>query len=66
VHVKEWSSTKKDAVVGEGEVKWAEVFQACETIGGTEWYILEEETNAFQGLDGIDKSLKALQAMGKA
>ena len=66
VHVKEWSSTKKDAVVGEGEVKWPEVFQACETIGGTEWYILEEETNAFQGLDGIDKSLKALQAMGKA
>ena len=66
VHIKEWSSTKKDAVVGEGEVKWPEVFQACETVGGTEWYIVEEETNAFQGLDGIDKSLKALQAMGKA
>jgi sugar phosphate isomerase/epimerase len=70
VHVKEWSEAKSKAkegyVVGEGDVKWDEVFQACETVGGTEWYIIEEETNAFQGLEGIDKSFQAMQKMGKA
>ncbi len=65
VHVKEWSPTKKDALVGDGEVKWAEVFQACETVGGTRWYIVEEESGAYPGLTGIEKSLKRLRKMGK-
>ncbi len=63
VHLKEWSSTRKDAVVGEGDVKWPPVFQACETVGGTRWYIIEEETGAFNGLDGIDKSIQSLKKL---
>jgi sugar phosphate isomerase/epimerase len=63
VHLKEWSSTRKDAVVGEGDVKWPPVFQACETVGGTRWYILEEETGAFSGLDGIEKSIQSLKKL---
>jgi sugar phosphate isomerase/epimerase len=65
VHVKEYSPTKKDAIVGDGEVKWKEVLKACETVGGTEWYIIEEESNAYAGLDGIDKSLKRLHGLGR-
>ena len=65
VHVKEYSSTKKDAIVGEGEVKWKEVLPLCEKIGGTEWYIIEEESGAYPGLEGIDKSLKNLHALGR-
>ena len=65
VHVKEYSSTKKDAIVGEGEVKWKEVLPLCEKIGGTEWYIIEEESGAYSGLEGIDKSLKNLHALGR-
>lgn len=63
VHVKEWSATKKDAVVGEGDVKWPDVFQACETVGNTQWYIIEEETGAFQGVEGIEKSIKGLKKL---
>jgi sugar phosphate isomerase/epimerase len=67
VHVKEWNPTlwaeKKGYVVGEGEVKWPEVFRACETVGGTEWYIIEEETRAFPGLEGIDKSMQSLKKL---
>jgi sugar phosphate isomerase/epimerase len=63
VHLKEWSSTKKDAVVGEGDVKWPPVFEACEAVGGTRWYILEEETGAFSGLDGIEKSIQSLKKL---
>jgi sugar phosphate isomerase/epimerase len=65
VHVKEYSPTKKDAVVGEGEVKWKEVLKACEKFGGTEWYIVEEETSAYPGLEGIAKSLKQLHGLGR-
>lgn len=63
VHLKEWSSTRKDAVVGEGDVKWPPVFEACEAVGGTRWYILEEETGAFSGLDGIEKSIRSLKKL---
>ncbi len=63
VHLKEWSSTRKDAVVGEGDVKWPPVFEACEAVGGTRWYILEEETGAFSGLDGIEKSIQSLKKL---
>jgi len=65
VHVKEWSATKKDALVGDGDVKWPAVFKACETLGATEWYIVEEESGAYPGLTGIEQSLKRLRKMGK-
>jgi len=44
-------------------VKWPSVLQACETVGSTRWYILEEETGAFNGLDGIEKSFQSLKKL---
>lgn len=62
VHVKDYSPNNPAGdVVGAGEVKWPEVLTACEKVGGTEWYIIEEESNAFPGLDGIAKSLEGLR-----
>ena len=63
VHVKDYSPTKRDALIGDGDVKWKEVLATCQTVGGTEWYIIEEESNAYPGLDGIGQSLKRLRAM---
>ncbi|MGI8959082.1 MAG: sugar phosphate isomerase/epimerase family protein [Bryobacteraceae bacterium] len=65
VHVKESSATKHDALIGDGDVKWRDVLTACETVGGTEWYIIEEETGAYPGLEGIAQSLKRLHALGR-
>jgi sugar phosphate isomerase/epimerase len=65
VHVKEHSATKHDALIGDGEVKWQDVLTACETIGGTEWYIIEEETGAYPGVEGIEQSLKRLHSLGR-
>ena len=36
-------------IIGEDSVKWAEIFQACEDVGGTEWYTIEQE----KYLDGV-------------
>jgi sugar phosphate isomerase/epimerase len=63
VHVTEWSATKKDALIGDGEVKWKEVLAACEKVAGTEWYIIEEETSGLPGLEGIDQALKRFRKL---
>src|SRR5437763_15914001 len=41
VHVKPSAKMKPGLLVGEDELKWPEIFKACETVGGTEWYIVE-------------------------
>jgi len=63
VHLKEFSSTNKQALIGEGEVKWKEFFSLCETIGGTEWYIVEQESYAFPPLECVRRCIKNLREM---
>lgn len=65
VHLKEFSSTNDVAVIGEGDVNWKEVFTACETVGGTQWYIVEQERYGMPPLVCVEKCLQALRAMGK-
>jgi len=65
IHLKEYSSTKKDVLVGEGDVDWAEVFEICEESEATKWYIVEQETYAFPPLTCVEKCLENLQKMGK-
>jgi sugar phosphate isomerase/epimerase len=58
VHLKEHSTTNPKALLGEGDVQWAELFKLCRTIGGTKWYIIEEEKDAIPPMEGIEVSLK--------
>jgi sugar phosphate isomerase/epimerase len=44
VHVKEFSKTNRDPLIGEGDVNWPAMFEICESTGGTEWYIVEDES----------------------
>jgi len=65
VHVKEHARANDKALIGEGDVNWAEIFDLCETIGATQWYIVEQESYAFPPLECVDRCLKNLRAMGK-
>lgn len=65
VHLKEFSTTNDNALIGEGEVKWSEIFDLCENVGNTEWYIVEQESYAFPPLECVDRCLKNLREMGK-
>jgi len=65
VHLKEHSAAKRDALIGEGDVNWKEFFAACESVGGTQWYIVEEESGAYPGLEAVSRSLANLRKMGK-
>ena len=58
VHLKEYSATNKNAIIGEGDIPWSEVFRICETTGGTRWYIIEEEKDVYPPLTAVELCLK--------
>lgn len=64
IHLKEHGG-KPGAVIGEGLVKWQEVFDLCETTGGTQWYIVEQESYAGSPLDAVKGCIEGLHKMGK-
>ena len=73
VHLKPYSveKGKEDAhlgfrpIIGDDDIAWDDVFRVCETTGGTEWYIVEYESDAYPSLEAVDRCLQALKAMGK-
>jgi sugar phosphate isomerase/epimerase len=65
VHLKEYSAGRDKALVGQGQVKWADMFKLCESVGGTKWYIVEQESYAHPPLECVEICLKNLRAMGK-
>lgn len=62
VHLKEHGG-KPGAAVGEGDVNWKEVFEICETSGGTEWYIVEQERYDTTPLESVKRCLENLRKM---
>ncbi len=64
VHLKEFGG-KQGAPVGEGDVDWKQVFEICETTGGTKWYIVEQESYIGTPLESVAACLKNLRKMGK-
>lgn len=60
IHLKEAGTD----LIGNGKVDWKRAFELCETVGGTEWYVVEAESVPDK-LDMIDQCWKALQKMGK-
>lgn len=65
IHLKEYSTSNPQAIIGEGEIPWSEVFDICERSGSTEWYIVEQESYAYPPLECIARCLEALRKMGK-
>lgn len=66
VHLKAFSKAKPNAIIGDDELPWQKIFELCETIGGTEWYIVEYESDAYPPLVSIEKCLEVLRSWGKA
>jgi sugar phosphate isomerase/epimerase len=64
IHLKEYGGPK-GAVVGEGNVRWKEIFALCETTGDTKWYIVEQESYDGSPLQSVKRCLENLRKMGK-
>lgn len=44
MHVKDWSPQKKfDVLIGQGIANWKEIFSAAQTVGGIQYYLIEQE-----------------------
>jgi sugar phosphate isomerase/epimerase len=65
VHLKEHSHTNDKALLGEGDVPWEYVLNLCETVGGTQWYVVEQESYAYPPMECIDRCLQNLRGMGR-
>jgi len=63
IHLKEFSSKNSQALLGEGEMKWRELFALCETVGGTEWYIVEQESCSFSPLECVRRCMENLKIL---
>lgn len=44
VHVKDYLPDKPDALIGSSRFDWGAFLNACESLGGTEWYIIEHDS----------------------
>ncbi len=67
LHVKPYSRSKPNAIMGDpaDELPWKDIFEVCETTGGTEWYIMEYERDAYPPLISVEKTIEAMKRWGK-
>jgi sugar phosphate isomerase/epimerase len=63
VHMAEWSAAEPLALLGEGDVPWRAVLTACESVGGTQWYIVEQETYRYSQLECARRCLANLKQL---
>ncbi len=67
VHLKELREPKEFAVfIGDGDVAWDDILRLCTTVGGTEWFIVEQESypEGATPVESVARSLRNLRAMG--
>lgn len=62
-HIKEFGGPP-GAAVGEGTIDWKTLLEAYESVGGTEWYIVEHETGKTP-LQSVKTCIDNLHKMGR-
>jgi sugar phosphate isomerase/epimerase len=64
MHCKEYShdpAKKYSVIFGEGDADWKNLFQAAESGGGIEYYLIEQEGSRFSELETASKCLQAFR-----
>jgi sugar phosphate isomerase/epimerase len=65
LHLKEWSPEPGKGytiLFGEGVAKWTAIFEAAESVGGVEYYLIEQEGSRFSELETAKKCLDAYRS----
>ena len=69
VHLKDWAPGTEAqekgyrVLFGEGIAPWKEIFAAAESVGGVEFYLMEQEGSRFSELETARKCLDSWRAM---
>ncbi|MCS7113593.1 MAG: sugar phosphate isomerase/epimerase [Candidatus Bathyarchaeota archaeon] len=61
VHLKEYSKKSEKVVIGEGEMRWREFIDLCLDVGGTEWFIVEQESYPYPPLECVKRCIDNLK-----
>ena len=64
LHLKDWSPEKGYSVLfGEGSADWKAIFAAAESVGGVEYYLLEQEGSRFSEMETARRCLQSYRSM---
>jgi sugar phosphate isomerase/epimerase len=66
LHLKEWSSDPAkgySVLFGEGNADWKGILAAAESVGGAEYYLIEQEGSRFSELETAERCLQAFRAV---
>ena len=66
LHLKDWSpdATKGYTVLfGEGSADWKNILAAAESVGGVEYYLLEQEGSRFSELETAQRCLQSFRSL---
>jgi sugar phosphate isomerase/epimerase len=66
LHLKDWSPDPDKgykALFGEGAAEWLEIFAAAESVGGAEYYLMEQEGSRFPELETAKKCLESYRTL---
>ena len=58
IHVKDCLPGRPDVMLGDSNFDWHTVSRVCETVAGTEWYIIEHESKDLPSLEAARQNLK--------
>ncbi len=67
LHVKDWSPEPGkgfSVLFGEGAADWKAIFAAAESVGGAEYYLMEQEGSRYSELETAKKCLENYHAKG--
>lgn len=63
IHCKDWSPDQGYSVLfGEGTADWASIFSAAESVGGIEYYLVEQEGSRLSEFDTAKECLRRFRA----
>ena len=65
IHCKDWSPDPNigyKTLFGEGKADWKGIFQAAESVGGVEFYLVEQEGSRFPELETAQRCLQAFRS----
>jgi len=66
LHLKDWShdpAKEYKVLFGEGDAKWKDIFAAAESVGGVEFYLIEQEGSRFSELETAKRCLQGYRSM---
>ena len=64
IHCKDWSADPSigyKTLFGEGKADWKRIFQAAESSGGVEYYLIEQEGSRYPELETVRRCLEAFR-----